>query len=254
MMTDPQPFVLMIQPSRFQGCLWRMALKSQSISVIWEPPEIDLIDNLIELSIAGLTLPHLLLIDIETLGEKPYAFCRWCRAHHPGVKIVLTNRFQRKISTPEREWAIHQGAADLLPGFHRDKLVTCMTANMNRVLSILDGPPLNEAALIAVLLKLQRQLKLRRERKHSAAEVSDEMDASDNSPDLSLTDALLKRSPTTSPFTQSSASPANEQPHGQLTENHAAPASRTSKSPMRGLSRWFSNGHQAARDMGQLDA
>ncbi|MEB3356592.1 MAG: hypothetical protein VKK04_07685 [Synechococcales bacterium] len=242
MMTDSQPFVLMIQPSRFQGCLWRMALKSQNISVIWEPPEIDLIDNLIELSVAGLTLPHLLLIDIETLGEKPYAFCRWCRAHHPGVKIVLTNRFQRKISAPEREWAIHQGAADLLPGFHRDKLVTRMTASMNRILSILEGPPLNEAALIAVLLKLQRELKLRRERRQNAAEALDEIDDMDEQPDLSLTDALLRRSPPPKSAAESTATPQNGSQKGQLADSEGdRPASEPSKSRIRSLSRWFSN-------------
>jgi len=114
---------------------------------------------------AGLTLPSLLLLDRRCLGENPYEFCRWCRTSYPEVKLILTHSTQREISPPERDWTIQQGAADLLPGFPRDNMVSSATAGIKRVLETLGEPQLNEGALIAVLLKLRRELELRQEKR-----------------------------------------------------------------------------------------
>lgn len=164
-MTDVQKFVLMIQPNRLQGFIWRSILKSQNISVIWESPNTDLRDNLTQIKQAGLTLPHLLLLDRQCLGDNPYEFCRWCRTCYPEVKIILTQNTQREISSPERDWTIQQGAADLLPGFQRDNLVSSATAGIKRVLDVLAEAHLNDGALITILLKLRRELEVRQERR-----------------------------------------------------------------------------------------
>ncbi|MGB3495807.1 MAG: hypothetical protein WBA57_23970 [Elainellaceae cyanobacterium] len=164
-MTDVQKFVLMIQPNRLQGFIWRSILKSQNISVIWESPDTDLRDNLTQIKQAGLTLPHLLLLDRQCLGDNPYEFCRWCRTCYPEVKIILTQNIQRDISDPERDWTIQQGAADLLPGFQRDNLVSSASAGVKRVLDVLGEDYLNDGALITVLLKLRRELEARQERR-----------------------------------------------------------------------------------------
>ncbi len=156
-MPDSQKLVLMIQPLRLQGTIWQTVLKSQKVSVIWESPDTDLIDNLTQLHAAGLTLPDLLLIDIQIKGFQPYAFCRWCCNHHPGVKVILTNGVQHEISSPERQWAINQGAADLLPGFQREQLVTSVTAGIKRVLEALGDHPLDNGALISLLLAMKRE-------------------------------------------------------------------------------------------------
>ena len=138
-------------------------LRSQQISVIWEAPDTDLKDNLDQLKYAGLTLPDLLIVDVQCLGDNPYAFCRWCRENHPEVKVLLTNVQQTEISSPEREWAIHQGAANLLPGFQRDNLVSSATTGVKCALEVLKLTDLNDGALISVLLKLRRELEMRRE-------------------------------------------------------------------------------------------
>jgi hypothetical protein len=162
-MSDSQQFILMIQPNRFQGFVWKVMLKSQQIPVIWESPDTDLMDNLNQLKQAGLNLPSLLLLDICCLGDNPYAFCRWGREHHPEVNILLTKSNQFEVSSPEREWAMHQGAADLLPGIRPDNLVTGATAGIKRLLEILNYQNLNDGALISVLLKLRRELENRQE-------------------------------------------------------------------------------------------
>lgn len=159
-MADSQKLVLMVQMSKLQGLIWQAVLKSQQISVIWEAPDIDLIDSIEQLKQAGLALPDLLLIDVRLPGFNAYEFCRWCREYHPIVKVVLTNDSQKVISHSERQWAIYQGAADLLPGFQRENLVSSVAVAVKRLLEILDSP-LNNGALISVLLTMKRQLEAR---------------------------------------------------------------------------------------------
>lgn len=164
-MTDAQTFALMIQPNRLQGFIWKMILKSQNIAVIWESPNTDLQDNLTQIKQAGLTLPDLLILDNQCLGENPYEFCRWCRDYYPELKVILTSTSQREISAPERDWTIQQGAADLLPGFQRNNLVSSATASLKRVIDVLGTTEINDGALISVLLKLRRELEARQEKR-----------------------------------------------------------------------------------------
>lgn len=157
-MADLQKLVLMVQASRLQGLIWQSVLKSQQVSVIWESPDTNLTENLDQLKAAGLTLPDLLLIDMRSPNLNPYAFCRWCREQYPGLKIVLTNDVQEGISLSERQWAVNQGASDLLPAFRRANLVSGVAVAVKRVLEILDNHPFNNGALISVLLTMKREL------------------------------------------------------------------------------------------------
>ncbi len=152
----------MVQPSKLQGLIWQTVLKSQGLSVLMESPDADLMETISQISGAGLNLPDLLLVDVRIQNLNPYAFCRWCREEHPDLKIILTNGAQKEISVPERQWAVHQGAADLLPAFQPDNLATCVADSVRRVLEILEDHPLNNAALISVLLAMKRELDARR--------------------------------------------------------------------------------------------
>lgn len=151
----------MVQMTRLQGLIWQTVLKSQQLSVIWETPDIDLFDSITQLQQAGLALPDLLLIDVRMDHFNPYAFCRWCQQNHPTVKVILTNPSQKEILPSERQWAVHQGASDFLPGFQLENLVSSVAFSVKRVLDILDSHPLNNGALISVLLSMKRQLDAR---------------------------------------------------------------------------------------------
>lgn len=161
-MADQQKLVLMIQPTRLQGLIWQTVLRSQQIKVIWETPETDLVQSISQLVHAGLTLPDLLLIDIRLRDFNPYAFCRWCRENCPELTVILVNAAQKEIIPSERQWAILQGAEDLLPGFDLDNLVTSVTMGLRRALEALDGQPLDNGALISVLLSMRRQIESKR--------------------------------------------------------------------------------------------
>lgn len=160
--TSSQKLVLMVQPTRLQGMIWQAVLKSQNIAVIWEAVDTNLRDSLNQLRAAELALPELLLVDMGLPHFNAYEFCRWCRETHPDVKVILTNSRQTKVSASERQWAIYQGAADLLPGFKADTLVSSVAAATKRILEVLDDHPLNNGALISVLLSMKRELEARR--------------------------------------------------------------------------------------------
>lgn len=161
-MRDSQRLVLMIQPTRLQGLIWQAVLKSQKLAVIWESPETNLEENLSQLQQAGLALPDLLLIDVRLRNFNPYAFCRWCREHCPQVKVVLVNASKTEIIPSERQWAMLQGAAELLPAFEPENLMTTVADGIKRVLKVLDEQSLDNGTLVSVLLNIKRELEARR--------------------------------------------------------------------------------------------
>jgi CheY-like chemotaxis protein len=155
-MADYPKFVLMVQPMSRQGAIWQAILRSQQISVIWESPDVDLLESLGNLRASGLALPDLLLIDTRMQAINPYTICRWCRKNCPEVKVVLVNGAQREISRSERDWALHQGAADLLPRFQRERLVSGAVAKVRRILDLLNCSTLDSGALVTALLGSNR--------------------------------------------------------------------------------------------------
>lgn len=157
-MADFKKWVLMIQPTRAQGLIWQAVLKSQGISVIWESADANVIENIEQLSQAGLALPDLLLIDIQLKAGNAYDICRWCHNRETPVKVILTDCSQTEITDYERRWAIYQGAVDFLPAFQRENLVSTVAAAVKRVLEVLDEHPLNHGALISILLSMKRQI------------------------------------------------------------------------------------------------
>jgi CheY-like chemotaxis protein len=156
-MADYPKFVLMIQPMSRQGAIWQTILRSQRISVIWESADVDLPESLEHFKGVGMPPPDLILIDTRVQTLNPYAICRWCRKHCPEVKIVLINGAQKEITPSEREWALHQGAADLLPRFEREKLVSGAVARVRRILDLLDRPTLDSGSLVSALLGSSRE-------------------------------------------------------------------------------------------------
>lgn len=151
-MADTPKFVLMIQPSSRQGAIWQAILRSQNISVIWEHPSVNLADSFDHLKSARVPLPHILLIDTRVQSINAYSICRWCRAHHPEVRVVLINGAQKEITPSEREWALCQGASDLLPRLQRDRIVSGAVARVRRMLELLNCPSLDSGALVNALI------------------------------------------------------------------------------------------------------
>jgi CheY-like chemotaxis protein len=155
--TDLPKFVLMVQPILSQqGAIWQAALRSQQLSVIWESPDVDLIRSLNQLTASKAALPDLLLIDTRIQRFNAYTLCRWCNQQYPTLKILLVNGAQPKITPSEREWAIAQGAIDLLPRIQPEQLMSGAADRLKRVMQILDQPDFNRKALVATLLKLSR--------------------------------------------------------------------------------------------------
>jgi CheY-like chemotaxis protein len=155
---NPQKLVLMVQATRIQGIIWQAVLHSQNLAVIWESTHTHLGESLDHLKASGSALPDLLLIDMRIPNFNAYAFCRWCREYHPEIKIILTNNSPREITPSERQWAINQGAADLLVGFQQHNLVSSVAVAVKRTLEILHEHPLNNGALVSILLVIKREL------------------------------------------------------------------------------------------------
>jgi CheY-like chemotaxis protein len=157
-MAESQKLVLLVQTVRLQGLIWQTILRSQNLSVIWEFPDINLPESLDQLKTAGLELPDLLVIDVQIPNFNPYSFCRWCRQHYPEMSIILTNSSQSEISPSQRQWAIHQGASDLFPGFKLEYLVSSAVAVARFVVKRLHIKALNGSLLITSLLAIKHQV------------------------------------------------------------------------------------------------
>ena len=155
-MADPCKLVLMIQPMSRQGILWQAILRSQNLAVLWEAPDVNLAASFEHLKAAGVSLPDLMLIDTRIQAMNAYSICRWCRDHYPEVQIVLMNGLQKDISPSEREWALFQGAADLLPRFQRDRLVSGAVDRVRQILTLLDCHTLDSGALVNALMGATR--------------------------------------------------------------------------------------------------
>ena len=151
-MVDHPKLVLLIQPMSRQGIIWQAILRSQGLAVIWEHPDVNLAESFKHLKVARVALPHLLLVDTRVQIMNAYSLCRWCRDHYPEVQVVLINGVQKEISPSEREWAICQGAADLLPRFQRDRLVSGAAARVRRILDLLNCHRLDSGALVTALM------------------------------------------------------------------------------------------------------
>lgn len=174
-MTDSQKLVLMIQPVKLQGLIWQAVLKSQGISVIWESSQVDFVDNVRQLKKAGLALPDAILVDVGIEGFNPYAFCRLCRDRYSEMQVILTNTARTEIHPSERQWAMYQGAADYLPAFQPDSLVTSVTQGVKSVLQAIDSEPLENGALVSVLFSIKRQIESRKATKQAQSQTESEV-------------------------------------------------------------------------------
>ncbi|MEL6222257.1 MAG: hypothetical protein AAFQ57_03780 [Cyanobacteria bacterium J06626_14] len=154
-MVDSQSSVLLLQSDQFQGLVWKTVLQSQRIAVIWESPETDLKKTLARMTDADLTLPRLLILDVQCLGSMPFSFCRWCNAHYPSIVTVLTDHEKPEISDPERDWAIAQGAADFFLGFQSNNFVGSAILCVRRVFQLLEQQ-MNPVDLMSVLSELEQ--------------------------------------------------------------------------------------------------
>jgi CheY-like chemotaxis protein len=154
----PPKQVLMIQSMRMQGEIWREILSSQGISVLWMTQKVTMADVLSQLQIAGVPLPQLLLLDIGSLKESPYDFCRWSRDNYPELQIILTSTMRATVFSSERRWARQQGACDLFPGFHRPNIfpgAADMLERIKVILKALEMQPTGDNALGSTLQAMQ---------------------------------------------------------------------------------------------------
>ncbi len=155
--TSPKT-VLITQASQYQGDIWREVLTSQGISLMGLSPDVDLQQLIEQRAQTGESLPDLLLLDMTTLRPNPYSFCRWCHAQYPQLKIVLTSGTRTEVPSSERQWAIYQGALDLLPAFPDSNLFASMvdtSTKVRAVLKILNANPISQQSLASALMSIQ---------------------------------------------------------------------------------------------------
>lgn len=152
-MVNREASVLIIHSSTLQAELWEAALQSQNISVIVESPEVSLNEITEGLAIGEEASPALLLVDLGLRSLNAYELCRWCREHRPQYKIVLTSGlYHQTKSSPVRQWAIEQGAEELLPWFDINSLTSSTIMCLDRVMGVLKEQVPDKEALISALM------------------------------------------------------------------------------------------------------
>jgi diguanylate cyclase (GGDEF)-like protein/PAS domain S-box-containing protein len=150
--------VLLMQSSQAQADIWRAALQSQGIKPISLNSEVNLQEMIQQRAQSGRSLPDLLLVDMTILRPNPYSFCRWCHSEYPQLKIVLTSGTRTEVPASERQWAIHQGAVDLLAAFPEEKLFSKLVdiaAKVRTLLNVLDSHPVSQQSLASALMSVQ---------------------------------------------------------------------------------------------------
>ena len=153
--------VLMMQSSKIQGEVWREALTSQGISLIWLQPSVDLVQLLEQRTKTGQPLPDLLLLDMTVIKPNSYSFCRWCMQEYKDLDIILTSGGRSHVPPSERQWAINQGAKDLLSAFPEQNIFGNMVDVVSKVrivLSALEIEPSDQSSLSEVLISLKKSM------------------------------------------------------------------------------------------------
>ncbi|MEM1308812.1 MAG: hypothetical protein AAGF98_04800 [Cyanobacteria bacterium P01_H01_bin.153] len=146
-------FVVLVFPNGLQGQIWSAILRSQHLSVIWESPDVSLPKALKALH-QKRALPDLIVLDTRLHHLQPLQLCRWRQKHNLDTQILLVNGVQPQIVGAERQWALTQGAADLLPRICKNSLVSGASTNLRRALDVLEITSCNHQTLIKALLQL----------------------------------------------------------------------------------------------------
>ncbi|MCM1982476.1 EAL domain-containing protein [Lyngbya confervoides BDU141951] len=153
--------VLMMQSSKLQGEVWREALTSQGLSLIWLQPNVDLVQLLEQRTKTHQPLPDLLLLDMTVIKPNPYSFCRWCGQEYQDLQIILTSGSRTHVPASERQWAINQGAKDLLSAFPEHNIFGNMVDVVTKVrivLSTLGMEPSEQTSLSEVLMSIRTSI------------------------------------------------------------------------------------------------
>lgn len=153
--------VLITQMHAPQRDIWESLLASQGLEVQVDPSYPDLQNYLTNAQNNGHRLPELLIIDIETYPSNSYAFCRWCRTHLPNLKVLLISGKRTEIFPVERQWAVYQGAHDLMPGIQESNLMANAldtVAKVEQVFKALNLRPQQQRSIVTTLLELQESL------------------------------------------------------------------------------------------------
>ncbi len=152
---ETQKIVLLMQAAQRQAEIWQKALTAQEISVIPLTAELDLKMFIEQIDRSGDPMPDLLLLDMTTLRPNPYSFCRWCSSTYPQLKIILTSGLRIDVPASERQWAIYQGAIDLLSAFPEGNLfanIGTVVEKVRRVLDVLGTEPISPQSLASTLV------------------------------------------------------------------------------------------------------
>lgn len=139
--TSDQAQVLLLQGDALQGKIWQTVLRSQTIDSYWESAEIDL-KAYLPRRVASGSLPQLLILDTQVLGDQTYEVCAWCAQTFPQLKIIVNNSQERQILMAERQKAAQSGCLNWFPAFREPKLidnVAGIVVQANGVMNILGG-------------------------------------------------------------------------------------------------------------------
>jgi predicted component of type VI protein secretion system len=153
--------VLLVQSSDSQAKIWQEILLTFGISTQYKKQLNQPINDEIETPITDLDeLPDLLIAEVDTLKPNPYEFCRWCRDHHPHLRIILTRSDRQEIFESEKRWAIQQGAFSFLPGFPQESPWASLPDVAERVecvLQAINSQILQEGTLEPILRSLMQK-------------------------------------------------------------------------------------------------
>jgi hypothetical protein len=90
---------------------------TQSISIIWQAMDGELLQTLHQIEASGESLPDLLLLDIESIQPNLAAFFEWLRLRYETFPVILTYDASSPIDPQLRLQITQLGLGVLLPSF-----------------------------------------------------------------------------------------------------------------------------------------
>ena len=150
--------IVILHQAELQGKIWEKILHSQGLQSVILPFSVDLQGELLDLAAAQQSLPNLILLEQQLPSFDTAKFCQWMQSFEQPIPVILIAAQTRKVAPADRETAIANGAADLLPQFDLNSIAIEAVSGLKTVAKVLGNINIVNNTLVTCIMELKREL------------------------------------------------------------------------------------------------